>query len=127
MSGNYLFRLVLAILLAATAGCGFSRRGGRPPPTVLVFTNESLAQADVFMVMQGMGARRIGTVMSGRTDTLFVPPDLASRGGSVNIIARLLAHRAVPQTGPVSIVPGEIYEVRLSSDTRLISFLPGRQ
>jgi hypothetical protein len=126
--GRYLRRLApaLAILIAVASACSPFRRQAGPPPAVLVFENGSLTQADVFIVSQGLGARRIGTVMAGRTDTLVVPSDITARRASVNIVARQLARSAAPQTGPVSIYPGERYEVRLSTDGRLLSFLPAR-
>jgi len=117
-------RLAPAVLLLATAaGCGPLRRGPAGPPTSIVFTNESLEQATVYVVGAGLGSRRIGTVFPGHTDTLTVPADVANRGGTLNIIARLLARSAVPQTGPITFTPGEQYEVRLPPDARLLSFL----
>jgi hypothetical protein len=125
LASRYLLRLAPAILIAVAAACGPLRRNTSSPPAVLVFTNDALAQADVFVVAQGVGARRIGTVFAGRTDTLVVPSSIATRG-PVNIVARLLAHSGVLQTGPVSIIPGERYEVTLPVSGRLISFLPAR-
>jgi len=130
MTSSYFFnrrlrRLAPAVLmLAAAAACGGMRRGNNPPPAVIYFTNESLDQATVYMVGPGLEFRRIGTVSAGRTDTLTVPPDLAARGGTLNIVARLLARSELPQTGPVSIRPSEHYQVRLPLDAKLLSFLP---
>jgi hypothetical protein len=124
-TGRHLFRLVPAMLIAVAAACGPLRRGVGPQPAVIVFANESLAQATVYVAAPGLGARRIGTVMAGRTDTLTIPGTIATRG-SVTIVARLLAHPRMPQTGLVSISPGEWYEVRLPSDAILLSFLPAR-
>jgi hypothetical protein len=124
-AGRYLLRLAPAILIAA-ASCGPFRRSTGPPPAVLVFENNSLAQADVYIVAPGFGSRRIGTVMAGRTDTLVVPTDIATRGGTVNVVARLFGGSRVAQTGPVSILLGERYDVRLPTDARLLSFLPAR-
>jgi hypothetical protein len=113
------------MLTAMTAGaCGGVRRGPTAPPAVIYFTNESLDQATVYMVGPGLDFRRIGTVFAGRTDTLRVPPDLALRGGTLNIVARMLARSDLPQTGPVSIRPGGQYQVRLPISGRLLSFLP---
>jgi hypothetical protein len=123
---RHLRRAAPAIAIAAVAACAPFRRSADLPPAELVFRNESLTQADVFIVGQGLNARRIGTVMSGHTDTLIVPTDISARGGTVNIIARLLARSAAPRTGPVSINPGERYEVTLSVDARMLSFLPAR-
>jgi hypothetical protein len=119
---SFLRRFAPALLIAVAAGCGPLRRGSGPLPAVLFFTNETLTQAQVYVVAAGH-ARRIGTVMAGRTDTLVVPAELAERG-TLNIVARLLARSARPQTGPVSIRAGEQYQVRLPADGRLLSFLP---
>jgi hypothetical protein len=116
--------LLVLILLVAAAACGPFRRGAAQAPVTLFFTNESLDQATVYIVGPGLDFRRIGTVFAGRTDTLTVPADLATRGGPLNIVARLLARSDVPQTGPISIRPGEQYEVRLPPNSRLMSFLP---
>src|SRR4029079_19353161 len=64
-------------------------------PTTIEFKNESLAQADVFVASQSSCRRRIGTVFSGRTETLTIPRDIATHG-SVNIVARLLARSRAP-------------------------------
>ena len=114
----------VAVFLAAIAACGPLRRGPGLQPASLIFTNESLDQAAVYIVGPGLGFTRIGTVFAGRTDTLTVPADLIARGGTLNIVVRLLARREVPQTGPVSLHPGEYYQVRLPPDARLLSFLP---
>jgi hypothetical protein len=100
------------------------RKGASVPRTTIIFTNESLDQATVYIVGPSIEFRRIGTVFAGRTDTLTVPPELTTVGGPINIVARLLARSDVPQTGPVSIRPGERYQVRLPLSSRLISFLP---
>lgn len=124
--GRRLLHLLPAILIAAAAACGPQRRSSAPQPAYIIFTNNSLSQADVFVVAQGLGARRIGTVMAGQTDTLRVASDITGRGGTLSIMARLLARSRRPQTGPISIHPGETYEVRLPSDARMLSFLPAR-
>jgi hypothetical protein len=114
-------RLVLLIL--AAAACGPLRRGPGQAPAHIIFTNESLQQATVYVVGAGLNFRRIGTLFAGQTDTLTVPADVAVRG-TLNIVARLLARSDVPQTGPVAIRPGEWYQVRLPINSRLMSFLP---
>lgn len=118
--------LTLAAAMAAAAGCTPLRRGGASDATATVlFRNESLEQATVYVVAPGADFRRIGTVIPGRTETLTVPADFTNRG-TVNFVARLLARSDVPQTGPVSVQPRERYEIRLQSDGRILSFLPGR-
>jgi hypothetical protein len=117
---------VVAFVLFSAASCGPFRPGTGTPPTVIYFTNQSLDQAAVYIAASGLDFRRIGTVAAGRTETITVPSDLATRAATVNIVARLLARSELPQTGPVSIRPGERYEVTLPPDARLLSFLPAR-
>lgn len=126
--GRRLRRLAPVLGVAAAAACGAFHRGAAPSsePAVIVFANQSLDQADVFAVVQGANAVRLGTVMAGRTESLLVPADLSSRGASINIVARLLARNIAPATGAVSIYGGERYEVTLGADERILSFLPAR-
>lgn len=104
--------------------CRPINRAAGPQPARLIFTNESLDQATVYVVGPSLDFRRIGVVMAGRTDTLMVPADVIARG-TLNIVARMLARSDVPQTGPVSIESGELYLLKLQANSRLISFLPG--
>jgi len=117
-------RLGPAVLILLAVACVPLRRTAGPPPAFIIFRNESLDQAAVYVVTPGVEFRRIGTVFPGRTDTLTVPADIAFRAGTVNIVARLLARSELPQTGPVSIRPGEQYLLTLPLNSRLISFLP---
>jgi hypothetical protein len=74
-------RLILfAAAALAAAACGPFHKGQGPPPAYLIFTNESLDQADVYAVLSGNQPIRIGTVAAGRTDTLTVPPEVVTRG-----------------------------------------------
>ena len=119
-------RLGLGASILLSAACGSLGRGsGKPqPPASLIFTNESLDQAAVYVIASGVEFRRIGTVIPGRTDTLTIPSDVVARAGTLNIVARLLARNEVPQTGPVTIRAGDLYQVRLTADARVLSFLP---
>jgi hypothetical protein len=63
--------------------------------------------------------------MAGRTDTLTVPSDIASRGDNINVVARLLARNVAPSSGPVPIRPGDHLQVRLPVDQKMLVVLPG--
>jgi len=117
-------RLGLVTSILVSVACGSLGRGSPQPPASLIFTNESLDQAAVYVIASGVEFRRIGTVIPGRTDTLTIPSDVVARAGTLNIVARLLARNEVPQTGPVTIRPGDLYQVRLTADARALSFLP---
>jgi predicted small lipoprotein YifL len=124
--GSIIFVAMLATL-AVIAGCGRLHRGGPGdvPPAMLLFTNESLDQADVYASVSGGENTRIGTVLAGRTDTLVVPPTLIGHG-SIRVIARLLARSATPGTGPFTLSPGDQYQVRLPPDEKMLVLLPAK-
>ena len=92
-------------------------------PSTIEFKNESLNQADVFVVASSSGARRIGTVFAGRSETLTIPREIANRG-SINIVARLLASSRAPSTGRIAIGPGTHLSVRLPMDEKTLYVLP---
>ncbi len=123
-SARLLRRVAIVLALAVAGACGRFHGGGANGPAIIIFQNQSLDQADVYAVVPGVQTLRIGTVMAGRTDTLTVPADVTSAGGSVNIVARLLARNIAPGTGPVSIYAGQVYQVTLPPDEKLLSFLP---
>jgi len=93
-------------------------------PAVVTFTNESLSQADVFAIPPGSSARRIGTVMAGRSETMTIPADVALRG-SLQLVARVLASSHAPGSGTITVHPGEHLSVRLPLDERTLVVLPG--
>ena len=121
------FRLsgCFAIIAALALACGPLRRGDNPQ-AVVIFDNQSFAQADVYAVRAGGGSFRIGTVFPGRRDTLRVP-STALGGGTVTIVARLLASSRVPSSGPLSLAPGDSLEITLPPDARVLTVLPARQ
>jgi hypothetical protein len=120
-------RLIALAVITAAAACGPFRSRPASERALLYFTNESLDQADVFAVVPGSDAVRIGIVFAGRTDTLVVPPGVVNRGNTINVVARLLARSNAPQTGPIAIHPGARWEVRLPLDAKLLVALPARQ
>jgi hypothetical protein len=110
--------------LAATA-CGPFHLGSRNTATV-IFTNDSLEQADVYATIANADAVRIGTVLAASTDTLTVPSSVTTQaGGETNIFARLLARSARPATGMISLRPSDVNRVRLTTDARALFVTPG--
>ena len=131
-TGTLRLRALLLCSLMALSACARNRPGRddgniaeseAAEPTTLEFKNESLAQADVYVAASGSGARRIGTVFAGRTETLVVPRDLAVRG-TITVIARLLARSRTPSTGSFAIGPGDKLSIRLPMDERSLYVLP---
>ena len=125
------WRILALVLLAASAACARNRPGkdmgnlaDEPVgPTTIEFRNESLAQADVFVVLSSSERRKLGTVFAGRTETLTIPSELARRG-SVAIVARLLARSRAPSTGSLALSPGARLSIRLPLDEKSLFVLP---
>ncbi len=122
--------LIALTSLTALSACHRNRTTSEIDPdaadeaSTIEFRNESLAQADVFISAASVGARRIGTVFAGRTETLTIPRELANRG-SINIVARLLARTRTPASGTIAIGPGTHLSVRLPLDEKALYVLPG--
>ena len=113
------------VSLVTTASCGRIMHRGSDELAQVVFVNQSLDQADVFVVSAGGQSQRIGTVFGGRTETLSVPSTFVSGATTVNIVARLLAHTNAPRTGPITLSPGESVQVTLPSSANTLTILPG--
>jgi hypothetical protein len=120
----------LSLGVAVLGACGSARRSGpagSASPPLVIFENQSLSEAAVFVVPRGGSRVRIGTVQPGRTDTLRVQTSALGGSGSVTIIARLLTLSRTPSTGPISLLPGDRIAVTLPSDARILSVLPVRE
>ena len=127
-------RVALFLALVAVSACARNRPGRDDgniaeteanEPTIIEFKNESLAQADVFVSSGGSGARRLGTVFAGRSETLTIPREIAIRG-QITIVARLLARTRAPSSGSIAISPGTALSVRLPMDERALYVLPAQ-
>jgi hypothetical protein len=123
--GRLAFALVSASVVA-TASCARLHPGEDQPVAQVIFVNQSLDQASVFAVLGEGQSQRIGTVFAGRTDTLDIPANIISNGGTVTIVARLLARSVAPRTGPLTILAGDQFRVTLPSSGQLLSVLPAR-
>jgi len=118
-------RMLVLAAAALLGACSRNQVAAEPgnEPAVVVFSNESLTQADLFAVVSGGGdARKLGTVMAGRTETLRLSADLAIRG-SVSLVARLL-NGGTLSTGLVPVDPGDTVHVQLPLNRSMLVFLP---
>lgn len=116
-------KLAVAALTLAAA-CGPLRTGSSGEQARVVFSNQSAEQADVYAVIAGTDAVRLGTVSSFRTDTLRVPTIVTDRRGDITISARLLARSGQPATGLIALRAGDVIRVRLSADARSLIYTP---
>jgi hypothetical protein len=114
---------VLAAVAISAAACGPFRRGG-PPDGVVIFTNQSIDQADVYALGSGGEPVRIGTVFAGRTENLRVPSSVTGGAQRVNVIARIFASPRTVASGGFSLAPGDTMTVTLTSDEKMLSVLP---
>ena len=121
--GSRSLALAVVVLCAACSRNRPETEESLAEPVQIVFDNQSLDQADLFAVMSGGGeARRLGTVMSGRTETLRMGADLAVRGG-VSLVARRLNGGSL-STGIVAVHPGDTLHIQLPLNPRLLLVLP---
>lgn len=118
-------RACVALLIAlASAACGPIRPNAGGEPAVIVFHNNAFDEAAVYVVGQAADFRRVATVSAGRTERIKIPADLIR--GPVNIVARMLARYELPSTGAVTLYPGDVYDVTLPMDAKMLTFLPSR-
>jgi hypothetical protein len=119
---------VLAIAVFLAGGCGPKgrQRGAAPArePAVVVFSNRSMYEAALYMVPRGGTQLRIGTVQPGRTDTLTIRATSVPAGGSLTLVARLLASRRTPSTGALTLQGGDWISVTLTPDANMLNVLP---
>ena len=113
---------MLAALFSVIA-CGPFHRGNGVPDPVIVFMNDSPDQAAVYAVSSGSPVR-IGTVESGRRETLRVPQTALGGSHSVEIVARIFASNRVVRSGQITLDPGDSIDIRLQADEKLLSVLP---
>lgn len=123
MKKTKVLAVALAVLTMITAACGPFHMGSRER-AVVIFTNESLDQADVYATIGATTPVRIGTVLANRTDTLFVPNDVTDRGGTFSIVARVFTRNLQPSTGPITLRSGDQIRVRLPVDARILIVTP---
>ena len=124
---------VLALAAGVSSGAACARPKGKRaarvvPPVTVIFANQSLEQAALYVVPRDGSAIRIATVQPGRTETITVRAAVVPLGGStVEFLARLLARARVPRSGPVSLRPGDRISVTLPSSENLLTVLPAEE
>jgi len=114
----------VVLMLAMVTGCAPIRANAADVPALLIFKNDGLDQATVYIYSPSYDFRRVGVVSAGRTETFKVTSEMIR--GPVNIVVRLLANAEMPQTGTGTLTPGEAYQVTLPPNQRVLSFLPAR-
>lgn len=117
--------LALATATLGLSACSRSMHNGPEQPVAqVIFVNQSLDQADVYVVGSSGQTQRIGTVFAGRTETLNVPASFTAGANVVNIVARLLARSVAPRTGSITLTPGEAFQITLPPNAQTLTVLP---
>ncbi|NUQ21215.1 MAG: hypothetical protein HOQ09_09670 [Gemmatimonadaceae bacterium] len=113
--------LVTAALLVT--GCGPHRGPASSQYAFVVFTNESLNQADVYAFGTAGDRVRLGTVFGAHTDTLRLDLRTISGSGTLSVRARIIATGRTPGTGQVLVHPGDYLRVTLPSSENMLTAL----
>lgn len=116
-------RVLVMLAAVALTACNPLHLGARERAAV-VFTNDSAEQADVFALLGSSETIRIGTVLGGRTETLYVPSSITDQGGQTRIIVRLFALNVQRATSVLTLRATDQVKVRLSADGRALIVTP---
>jgi len=99
--------------LLGAAGCRPRLSESNPAETVrMVFSNETMERAAVFVGMEGESARRVGVVLGGETATLRVPKRFYANG-RMSVWAELRGSPRTPWLDLRDLRPDEELRVRL--------------
>ena len=105
--------VMAATCLLGTSGCRPRLSESEPVDTVpMVFANETVDKATVFVGMEGESARRVGAVLGGETATLRVPKRFYENG-RLNVWAELRGSRRTPWLELRDVRPDEELRLRL--------------
>jgi hypothetical protein len=115
--------MLVALATVAVAACNPLHLGSRERAAV-IFTNDSVQQVDVFALQGSSETIRLGTVLPGRTETLYVPSSVTDQGGQTRIIARLFASNVQRATSVLTLQATDQVKVRLSADARTLVVTP---
>jgi hypothetical protein len=117
-------QLLIVLAALAASACGPFHMGSRERAT-LIFSNESVDQADVFATIGSSQTVRVATVFALRTDTIQVPTSVTDQaGGQTSFIVRQLGRSIRPSTGPITLRSTDVVRVRLPSDGRTLFVTP---
>jgi len=94
-------------------------------PVTIEFDNQAWEMATVYAVPDHGLPVRLGDVTPGSTARLVIPRNVVSNITTLNLVATRLARRGAVGSGPVTVSPGDTFNVSLSSNG-LVSVLPGR-
>lgn len=121
MSSRSLTAALLGV--AVLAGCGPRRTAASEEYAFVVFTNESLNQADLYAFGTAGDRVRLGTVFGAHTDTLRLDLRTISGAGTIRVGARIVATGRTPGSGLVLLHPGDYLRVTLPSSENMLNVL----
>ena len=98
----------------------------RDQPVTIRFDNQGSDLATVYAVPMNGIAVRLGQVTPGATARLVVPRSVVAGPTTVNFVAVPFARNFVTRSGPVTVAPGDAFDLALSASENLVSVLPAR-
>jgi hypothetical protein len=123
--------LALVLSLAVWTACHHNKSKGEQAaapagPPVVSFTNQSLEMVRLYVVLSnGQQVPLDGTVQSGQSARLTLPGGLPVGGETVQFVARLTSRGRVVGSGPVSVRPGDSFQITLPPAGNTLNVLPG--
>lgn len=116
--------------LAASALCAIACGPPRTAATtggaaevLIIFRNESLNQADVFVVGSASDMARVGSVYGNHTDTISFDLRSVSGSGTLSMLARVRQTGRAARSGPVALHRGDILRVTLPMSETMLNAL----
>lgn len=95
-------------------------------PVTVRFENQSMDLATLYAVPSGGMAVRLGQVFSGGRSQFVVPKSMVWGVSTVDFVAVPFARNFVTRSGPVTLSPGDAYDLSLSPTENSLSVLPKR-
>ncbi|HEX2780153.1 MAG TPA: hypothetical protein VHM30_11680 [Gemmatimonadaceae bacterium] len=115
----------LAILALSAIACGPPRTAGAggAAEILIIFRNESLNQADLFVVGSVSEQARVGSVYGNHTDTLSFDLRSVSGSGTLSMLARVRQTGRVVRSPLVALHKGDILRVTLPMSETMLNAL----
>ncbi|HEX7052214.1 MAG TPA: hypothetical protein VF188_18540 [Longimicrobiales bacterium] len=127
MSSTRRYMTILALALLPIAGCGATRggsdAGAQPAPArgvPVAVSNYNWLDVDIYALRSGI-RHRLGTVGTGQTVLLTVPPGLVD-AGQVRLLVDPIGGRPF-LTDPILVAPGQQIELRVENHLPLSNWM----
>ena len=114
--------LVLLLVVGVTACASGSRKGGRAagprPSAVLEVQNDFLGPVNLFVVRDGVAARRLGNVFTNTVRRFTLGSEVVGVGGMVDFVAVPVTGGGRATTGRMLVNPGDTVSFNITNNLR---------